>query len=97
MTKAELVSSIARKTSVEKPQIEAIIESLFENIKASITQEKTIYLRGFGSFHPKKRPERIARNIKKNTSFLLPAHNYPVFKPSKLFVEKLKETPIPKR
>ena len=49
-----------------------------------------VFLRGFGSFIIKHRAEKTARNISKNTTVVIPAHNIPAFKPAKSFVEKVK-------
>jgi len=38
----------------------------------------------------KKRAEKTARNISKNTTIIIPAHNIPSFKPAKSFVSKVK-------
>lgn len=43
------------------------------------------YLRGLGSFILKHRAEKTARNISKNTTVIVPAHNIPFFKPSDAF------------
>ena len=91
MTKAELVSKIAEKTGVEKLTALAIIESFMNEIKDSISANEGVYLRGFGTFKPKKRAEKTGRNIKKNTTIIIPAHHIPAFKPAKIFVEKVKE------
>jgi DNA-binding protein HU-beta len=90
MTKAELVSAISRKTGLEKADVESTVEALFEVIKLSLTDKKTIYLRGFGNFQNKKRARRTARNITRNTTVTVEAHDYPSFKPSKLFIEEMR-------
>ena len=59
-------------------------------IKSSLTNGENVYLRGFGSFIIKERAQKTGRNISKNTSIIIPAHNIPVFKPSKTFVEDVK-------
>ena len=61
-----------------------------ESIKDSLTANKNVYLRGFGSFIVKKRAEKVARNISKNTTITIPAHNIPAFKPAKSFAGKVK-------
>ncbi|MEM9022954.1 MAG: HU family DNA-binding protein, partial [Bacteroidota bacterium] len=38
----------------------------------------------------KKRAEKTGRNISRNTTIIIPAHHIPAFKPSKTFVEKIK-------
>ena len=53
-------------------------------------KEENVYLRGFGSFIVKKRAQKTARNISKNTTMIIPAHNIPVFKPSEEFLTMVK-------
>ena len=91
MTKAELVSKIAEKTGVEKLTTLSIVESLMKEIKNSISENEAVFLRGFGTFRPKKRAEKTGRNIKKNTTIIIPEHYIPAFKPAKVFVEKVKQ------
>lgn len=90
MTKADIVSEIAKSTGVEKVQVQAIVEAFMESIKTSLTNNNNVYLRGFGSFIVKKRAKKVARNISKNTTITIPEHNIPAFKPSKSFVAKVK-------
>ena len=61
-----------------------------EEVKASIEKGENVYLRGFGSFIVKTRAEKKGRNISKNTTINIPAHNIPSFKPAKVFVEGVK-------
>ncbi len=90
MTKAEIVSEIAKKTGVEKTQIQTIVEAFMDEVKGSLERDEHVYLRGFGSFIIKKRAEKVARNISKNTTITIPAHNIPAFKPAKSFTAKIK-------
>lgn len=90
MTKADIVSEIAKSTGVEKVQVQAIVEAFMESIKTSLTNNNNVYLRGFGSFIVKKRATKVARNISKNTSITIPEHNIPAFKPAKSFAAKVK-------
>lgn len=89
MTKAEIVSKIAKNTGIEKQLIVSVVESFMENIKDSMQEGDNVYLRGFGSFVVKHRVEKKARNISKNTTITIPARNVPAFKPAKTFVEQL--------
>ena len=90
MTKAELVSKIAEKTGVEKLTTLAVVESMMNEIKESISSNNAVFLRGFGTFKPKKRAEKTGRNIKKNTTIIIPEHHIPAFKPAKIFAEEVK-------
>ena len=82
MTKADIVTEIAKNTGVEKVQIQAIVESFMEEIKDSLGRGEYVYLRGFGSFIVKTRAEKVARNISKNTTITIPEHKIPAFKPA---------------
>lgn len=90
MTKAEIVSEIAAKTGLEKQVVLTIVEGMMDTIKTSMINGNEVFLRGFGSFIIKHRAEKTARNISKNTTIIIPAHNIPAFKPAKEFMEKVK-------
>jgi len=90
MTKADIVNEISRKTAIEKTTIEKIVEEFMESVKGSLISNQNVYLRGFGSFIVKKRAEKKARNISKNTTIVIPEHYIPSFRPSKKFVNKVK-------
>ena len=90
MTKADIVNEIAKKTGGEKVQIQTIVEAFMDEVKGSLENGEAVYLRGFGSFIIKERAEKVARNISKNTTITIPAHNIPAFKPAKSFVSKIK-------
>ena len=91
MTKAELVHEIWRKTGVDKTEALNIVESFMNVVKDSVASGENVYLRGFGTFEYKKRAEKVARNISKNTTIVLPEHHIPAFKPAKEFVKAVKK------
>jgi DNA-binding protein HU-beta len=90
MTKADIVAQIAEEVGLEKNEVQKTVESFMENVKGSLTKGENVYLRGFGSFIVKERAEKTGRNISKNTTIIIPAHNIPSFKPAKTFVEDVK-------
>ena len=89
MTKIELVREIAAKTGLENKDVMVVVESLMQTIKTSMADGEEVFLRGFGSFIIKQRAEKTARDISKNTTIIVPAHNIPAFKPAKEFVNML--------
>ena len=91
MTKAEVVNEIAKKTGAEKAEILNTIEAFIETVKEALAEEENVYLRGFGSFIVKKRAQKTARNISKNTTIIIPEHNIPAFKPAKTFTIAVKK------
>lgn len=90
MTKAEVISEISEKTGIEKGDVTTTVEAFFSIVKDTLATGENIYVRGFGSFVNKKRAKKVARNISKNTAIIIDEHYIPSFKPSKVFVEKIK-------
>ncbi len=90
MTKADVVSEISKNTGIDKQTVLVSVESFMEVVKDSLAQNENVYLRGFGSFIVKKRAQKTARNISKNTTIIIPEHNIPSFKPSRTFLSKVK-------
>ncbi len=90
MTKAELVNQIAAQTGYDKTPVLNVVEGMMEAVKTSIAANENVYLRGFGTFQTKVRKEKVARNISKNTTIVVPEHIIPSFKPSKEFVKSIK-------
>lgn len=91
MRKADLVSNISEKTGVPKVDVLVSLETFFTEVKDSLASGENVYVRGFGSFIVKRRAKKIGRHIKKNKAIEIPAHYIPAFKPSKIFVERVKE------
>lgn len=96
MTKADIVAEIATETGLERSEVLKIVETFMTTIKSSLSKGENVYLRGFGSFIVKERAEKTGRNISKNTTIIIPAHNIPSFKPAKVFVEEVKTSVVVK-
>ena len=79
MTKANIIEEIVSQTGIARKDVSATVEAFMDVIKSS-----------FGSFIVKHRAEKTARNISKNTTIVIPAHDFPDFKPAKSFVAKMK-------
>ncbi|MCX8677097.1 MULTISPECIES: HU family DNA-binding protein [Apibacter] len=90
MTKADIVNSISSKLGLEKVETQKVVEVFMDEIKTAMAKGDNVYLRGFGTFLIKKRAAKTGRNISKNTTIKIPAHNVPAFKPAKSFVEDVK-------
>ena len=90
MTKAEIVNEVAKATGIEKVTVQTVVEATMESIKESLIKGNPVYLRGFGSFIIKHRAQKAARNITKQTTMTIPAHDIPAFKPAKSFVAAVK-------
>ena len=91
MTKAYLVKNISDKTGMDKSDVQMIAEKFMNEVKNSLKNNENVYIRGFGSFIVKTRAKKTGRNISKNVAVVIPAHNIPAFKPSKTFVNSVKQ------
>ena len=92
MTKAEMIDKIVADTSLDKKAVAATVEAFMEEVRQSLAVRKEdVYLRGFGSFIVKHRAQKTARNISKQTTIIIEAHDFPAFKPSKSFIAKMQQ------
>ena len=94
MRKADIITRISERTGVPKVDVLVSLEAFFKEVKETLSEGENLYVRGFGSFIRKTRKAKIGRNIKKNESIEIPEHDIPAFKPSKVFVEAIKESSI---
>ena len=90
MRKSDLINQISEKTGIPKVDVLVTLETMFKEVKDSLSQGENIYIRGFGSFITKKRAAKIGRNIKINVAVEIPEHFIPAFKPAKEFVIEVK-------
>ena len=91
MTQADIVKAISENTGIEKMAVQKTVEAFMESVKGSLIKGEDVFLRGFGSFVLKTRAEKTARDIAKNVTITIPAHNIPAFKPAKSFVAEVKD------
>ena len=91
MTKADIVNHVNESTGIEKATVQKALGAFMETVKESLAGGNNVYFRGFGSFIVKKRAEKVARNISKNTIVIVPEHFIPSFKPSNSFVTQVKD------
>lgn len=87
MTKIELVKKVAEKTGIDQSTAMAAVEGVIDTLKESLINKENVYIRGWGTWTLKHRAKKTARNISKNTTLVIPAHDIPYFKPCKDFME----------
>lgn len=92
MTKAEIVNEISKSTGIDKAVVLETVEKFMTVVKESLAEGENVYLRGFGSFIIKTRSAKTARNISKNITIDIPAHNIPAFKPARVFMDEVKNS-----
>ena len=89
MTKADLINEASIATGYDKKTINVIFEDFMSRIRSSVVKGEAVYLRGFGTFTTKTRAEKVARNISKNTSVVVPEHKIPYFKTAAEFAKEV--------
>ena len=94
MTKADLTEQISERTGIDKTQVVYIIETFMKTVKNSLIEGEPVYLRGFGTFNLCLRKQKKGRNIKQNTSIVIPEHYIPKFKPVKSWMDEVKSKDI---
>ena len=87
MTKIELVKMVAEKTGIDQSIAMVAVEGVIDTLKDSLIKKENVYIRGWGTWTLKHRAKKTARNISKNTTLVIPAHDIPYFKPCKEFLE----------
>ena len=92
MTKIELVRTVAKKTGIDQPTVLAALEGTIDTIMESLIEKESVYLRGWGTWTLKHRAKKTARNISKNTTLVIDAHDLPAFKACKIFIEKMAQS-----
>ena len=91
MRKVDVVTKIADLTGIPKTDVLLTLEAFFREVKNQVKTGESVYVRGFGSFVPKKRAEKLGRLISKNETVVIPEHYIPAFKPAQTFVDQVKK------
>ncbi|RKY99539.1 MAG: hypothetical protein DRQ10_06015 [Candidatus Hydrothermota bacterium] len=89
MTKAELISEVARKTGLPRKDVGLVINAVLEALKEAFFRKERVELRGFGVFMTKTRKPRVGRNPRTKEEVRIPSRTVVVFKPSKVIKENL--------
>lgn len=91
MRKADLIDHVAQKTGVSKIDVLVTVETTLAAIQETLAAGESLFIRGFGTFSPKKRAAKTGRNIKRGLPVQIPEHYIPHFKPGAEFKAKLKQ------
>ena len=69
----------------------ALVEAILERVQVRLAAGEAVKISGFGSFSIVKRGQRIGRNPKTGSTVTIPSRRSPVFRPSRLVVQRLNE------
>lgn len=81
---------VAYKTKQSQDEVSKTVEAFMAEIKQAVINGDSVTLRGFGTFSPKTRKEKIGQNITLGQSIVIPEHRIPHFKPSQEFKRSVK-------
>lgn len=91
MNKAELIDTVADKTSSTKKQANAMLDAILSTIVNAVAEGEKVTLVGFGSFERRDRVARDGRNPKTGETMKIPATVVPAFSAGKEFREAVKK------
>lgn len=83
MTKAELISYIAKDSKVSKALAEKVLNHTISNVAKCLRRKDKITLTNFGTFYVSKRRARKGRNPQTGAEITIKAANVPKFKAGK--------------
>ncbi len=90
MTKAELVTFMAKEAGLTKASAEKALEAFIKGVTEALSKGDKVTLVGFGTFYVAERAERKGRNPQTKEEIIIPAAKVPKFKPGKLLKEAVK-------
>ncbi len=90
MTKAELVSYIAKEAGMTKSAAEKALNAFIKGVTEALSRGEKVTLVGFGTFYVAERAARKGRNPQTKKEIIIPAAKVPKFKPGKNLRESVK-------
>jgi DNA-binding protein HU-beta len=90
MTKAQLITNIAKEARISKSLAESVINLFTASVKRALKKGDKLTLPGFGTFSLAKRRARIGRNPKTGEELKIPARKVARFKAGKLLRNAVK-------
>ena len=91
MNRSDLVDNISKKiVNVKKSDVEESVNHLISIISNTLSEKNRVEIRGFGTFSPRHRPARLARNPKTGTAITVASKFHVYFRPSKILKLEVK-------
>lgn len=85
MIKPDLIQEISNKTRLSKKQIELIVDTMLDTIKAEVGDGNKVLISGFGTFYSAHRKARNGINPNTKESISINGMQLPKFKPGSQF------------
>ena len=90
MTKADLVTRIAKGTDLTRRQSEKVLDVLVHSVQEALCQGDSVMLVGLGTFAVQSRAARKGRNPRTGQEMWIPAKKTPTFRAGKGLREAVK-------
>ena len=89
MNKTELIDEIAKAADISKASASRALEAVIDSVTATLKQEGTVTLAGFGTFAVSARAARTGRNPRTGEVIQFAASKVPNVKPGKALKDAL--------
>ena len=89
MNKTELIKKVAAENALSQKQAAAVVDSVLNTVVDTVAAGEPVAILGFGTFSVKHRDARQGRNPATGELMEFAAGNTPVFKPAKVFKDKV--------
>jgi DNA-binding protein HU-beta len=83
MNKGELVDAVAKDAKISKAEAQSAVDSVVDNVTATLKQGNKVTLVGFGTFSTSDRSAREGRNPQTGKPIKIPAKKVAKFSPGK--------------
>ncbi len=89
MTRADLAEAVFRKIGLSRSESAYLVESILEEICATIARGEAVKISSFGSFLVRSKNERVGRNPKTGEEVPISPRQVAVFKPSNVMKDRI--------
>lgn len=87
----ELATRVSVRTDIGHNTVNAILGAVLEEVQAAVEQGERVTLVGFGTFEPRERNARTARNPHTGDPIQVEAKTAPAFKAATQFKQRVAE------
>ncbi|MBL0942026.1 MAG: integration host factor subunit alpha [Alphaproteobacteria bacterium] len=89
LTRSDLCDTLCKKLDVSRQQTVNLVESLLQEIANALVKEGHVKISSFGTFHIRKKSERIGRNPKTGKEVMITPRKSLSFRASHLLKESV--------
>ena len=89
MKRLDLIKTLQKKADISMREAELVVEKFFGGISDTLADGERVEIRGFCTFSVKNYKAYTGRNPKTNEKIEIKAKRMPIFKPSKMFLDRL--------